>query len=100
MRLQLDRASARQRPFAVEIVFQPHVVDYMFSIEPDRHALTNHHDTKGIPFAKRLVRQNCRILSGGTFTVVPQPTGSFISSDVPLSALLGVVPNLHLRNAA
>ena len=57
VRLQLDRAGARQRPLAVEIIFQPGVIHNMFAVQPNRDALTNHYDTETIPLTERFVRQ-------------------------------------------
>src|SRR5207253_2061647 len=100
VRLQLDRARARQGVAAVflEVVFEPGVIDHELVVEPNRHALADLNDAELVPFAERFVGEHEGVLTRSAFAVVPEPAGAFVRAEIELR-LLGRIPNLHLRAA-
>src|SRR5207248_2516205 len=84
--------------FTIPEVFEEGIVDDQLAIEPDGGAGADLDDAEAIPLAQRLVGEDEWVLAGSAGTVVPQSARAFVGADVPLAALLGVVPDLHLRS--
>src|SRR5262249_34038178 len=99
VRLQLDRAFLQQRLLAVEEVLQAGVVDDELAVEINRGALAELDDAEGVPFAERLVGQDERVFAGRAGAVVPQSAATLVGAEF-LFALVGVVPDLHLRRSS
>src|SRR6185437_1739999 len=97
VRLQLDRPFPQKRLFAIPEVLQAGVVDDQLVIEIYRGPFAQLDNAEVIPFAERLIGQHERIFAGRAGTVVPQAAATLVSTNVPLAAFLGVIPNLHLR---
>src|SRR5581483_12379428 len=93
VRLQLDDALFRQRQLVVPEVLQPGEIDDELVVEVDRDAFADHEDAEMVPLAERLVGQDERVLAGGALAVVPQAARALVGAQVPLAALLRVVPD-------
>src|SRR5262245_2588513 len=97
MRLQLNGPLSEQRQLAVPKVLQAGVIHYQLVVEVDSEPLANHQDAKVVPLADRQIGQDKRIFAGGTRPVVPKATAPLVGAKLPVTAFLGVVPDLHLR---
>src|SRR5262249_50788442 len=97
MCLKVDRATHKDGPAVIEVVFEDLVLDNRFAIQGDGYVLADHANEHAVPLADGRVSNLLReaFMRG----VVPQPAGTLVGSAIEL-CLVRVVPNLHLRNAA
>src|SRR5262249_1491110 len=100
MRLELDGALGEEGPLAVPEVLPDGVIDHELVVEPDGRPRADLDDPELVPFAERLVRPAERVLARGAGAVVPEAPGPLVRPQVPLAALLGVVPDLNLRGGS
>ena len=96
--LKLNRAAAKERFVPLPEVLQPRAIDDQAVIQVDRDPLADDLDAERVPFAERLVGANQRIASRSATGVVEQTARAEIGAAIPLSARLGVIPDLHLRS--
>ena len=64
------------------------MIDDELVIEPDGGAGADLPNEEAIPLAERLVGQHKRILAGGAGRVIPETAGTFVGTDIPLTAVL------------
>ena len=92
MSLQFNLLDWEDRELAIPIVFQNHVIYHFFSVQDNRHTVTNHLNIEGIPFTQFIVGHFRRLAL--VYLIVVQATGTYLRTNIyPRS-----IPDLDLRS--
>src|SRR5258706_14192733 len=94
--LQLSWSFWPERILAIPVIRHSCVVHHELIIENHGGAVGNLRSPEVVPFAKRFVGEDSRVLSRSTGAIVPKSAGAFVRAHVPFAAFFGPIPDLHL----
>ena len=100
MGLKLDMSGSKEGQIPVPEIMHTSIIYNQFVVKVNRGPFTYLDYAHAVPFPERFVSQNQGIFTSRTGAVVKEASGTFISTTLPFSAFLRVIPYLDLGSSS